>query len=267
MTRTSLWSLSVVGLLVIACLGASGRGAKKPAKPTTVPTTQHALRFDREELELTAGPGQKQLTAEYQFANTGPAPVRIMSVSTSHPSLVVSGWSSDVYRPGQSGKLAVTYTPKEGQEGPQQMQVMVYTDQPWNRLRLLGFKVRLPQVLALSPAILYWTVGGEGKAQNILAEVKQEEPVKVVRVSSSLPQKISAEVAVMEAGRRYEIRVKPASTLAPTSARLEVQVELKGGEQRTYRVIAVVARPGDTPQEMVQRHRELARAAGGQGKP
>lgn len=124
-----------------------------------------ALEFSRTEIEVSPQAGERVLTAEYPFRNSGVAPVDVLDLTTSCGCLEATVAKRDI-APGASGVIQVRYTAGSS-EGLQVQRVMVLTTADPAKPATLLFRAQLPRnagvpqpgtaaEVTMAPAQLSW---------------------------------------------------------------------------------------------------------------
>lgn len=146
-------------------------------------SSQAALEF--ETLEIVVKPsvaGEKKLTAEFKFTNTGDAPVGITDVH-SGCGCTVPERPKEPVAPGASGVIPVVYSAAERQ-GRQTQNIQVKTsDGKEFSLRLVA---ELPTRVAFAPRLLLFAKG-EREPKAATLTYGDDTPVTVLEVVSKSP--------------------------------------------------------------------------------
>lgn len=138
-----------------------------------------ALEFEATEIVLKPALGEKQLTAEFKFKNTGNAPVSVTRVQ-SGCGCTVPEKPTDPIAPGASGVIPVVY--KAGERQGRQMQgVQVETgDGKTHDLRLV---VDLPVRVGFAPRLLLFR-GADAEAKTAAVTYSADPKTELLGVTS-----------------------------------------------------------------------------------
>ncbi len=138
-----------------------------------------SLSWESKRFEHTAKPGEERVTATFHFTNTGTAPVEIINMRATC-GCTVPELEKRVYEPGESGEIDVVFT-YGSRTGEQQLRVSVFTDEQAaaTQLQLL---VNIPQMVELSPRIVYWRRGEPMEPRTVRIKVATEHGIAIMQV-------------------------------------------------------------------------------------
>ncbi len=138
-----------------------------------------SLTWESKLFEHTAVPGEERVTATFAFTNTGSAPVEILNMRATC-GCTVPELKKRVYHPGESGEIDVVFT-YGSRTGEQNLRVSIFTDEqvPATQLQLL---VTIPQMVELSPRIVYWRRGEPMESRTVNIRVATEHGVAIMEV-------------------------------------------------------------------------------------
>lgn len=185
------------------------------------------LRWTPETLTLTARASDQELRGEYAFENVGKEALSLLSVKGSCGCTAASAKLA-VYKPGERGAVAVTYTIGD-RRGRRHEMVIVETSDPAMPKKVLLLDVDIPTAARFDRARLEWKIGGPAEAQTATLKIAENSPARATGVTATSP-KITVRLAEV-APKIYEITATPASTAEPLSGL--IQVETTGGDVGT----------------------------------
>jgi hypothetical protein len=225
------------------------------------------LQFESRELEVTASPDDKQVTAEFVFHNAGENAVTIKRIRSSCD-CTTAGLEKNTYQPEEDGRIVVTFNVGE-RTGLQRKQVLVQTDDPAESTVVLTMKAQLPQhevasddqtkvvpVLAtesvqagppplqIIPRLVVWTAGEEATSKEITIKLKKDMPLKVLGVELE-DDRFTTELREVAEGEAYVLRVTPVSTEEKALARIKLTTDPPGPSPHWHQLFAVVRMPGE----------------------
>lgn len=138
-----------------------------------------SLTWEKTLFEHTAKPGEERVTATFAFTNSGHEPVEILNMRATC-GCTVPALEKRVYEPGESGEIDVVFS-YGSRTGEQNLNVTVFTTerpQP-TQLRLL---VTIPQLVELTPRIVYWRRGEPMDPRIVRIRVASEHGVAITDV-------------------------------------------------------------------------------------
>lgn len=182
------------------------------------------LRWTPEWLTLSAGASDQELRGEYAFENVGKEPVRLLSVKGSCGCTAAAARLA-VYKPGERGTVAVTYTIGD-RRGLRHEMVIVETSDPAMPKKALLLDVDIPTAARFNRARLEWKIGGAAEAQTVTLKIAENSPARATAATATSPKLAVRLVEV--APKIYEITAKPASAAEPLSGL--IRVETTGGD-------------------------------------
>jgi len=202
--------------------GASGKlGIPAPTvqlKPGEVP----GIKLDAADYDFGRATVGQQVSHDFWFTNTGNGPLEILSVKPSC-GCTVTGQYDRIVQPKETGKIPTTLS--VGMHGGRiNKAITVYTNAPGDgatvKLSLQG-EVWSPVEVEPPSATFGRLTPEEAKdptrAQKVsITNQLAERPLELKDIHSSSPA-FKAELAVIEPGQKFELRVSVASTLKPGS--------------------------------------------------
>lgn len=141
-----------------------------------------SLKFEASEITLKPALGEKQLTAEFKFTNTGDAPTTITRVHSSC-GCTVPEKPAEPIAPGGTGVIPVIYKPGERQ-GRQMQSIQVETaDGKAHDLRLV---VDIPVRVSIAPRLLLFR-GSDEAVKITTLTFSSDDQTGLLNVSSQSP--------------------------------------------------------------------------------
>ncbi|MDD2708471.1 MAG: DUF1573 domain-containing protein [Verrucomicrobiae bacterium] len=195
------------------------------------------IRWDKRELEFEPAVTESRVIAHFTFTNSGNKPVRILSVKSSCgcTSLVQE---KVLYQPGERGEITADF--HFGQRtGWQRQSIVARTDDPAEPDVLLKFRVKIPELIRVSPGFVYWLTGEEPRTKEMSLKVVCSQPVRILKVTSNNDQ-ILARWTEIKPGREYAIKVTPRQTKEPVGALIGVETDFPADHPRGLLLFANV---------------------------
>jgi len=202
------------------------------------------LAWDKDIITVDADPDQPQVKAEFSFHNDGDRPITIESV-TPGCGCTTASLGKKTYAVGESGKIQVVFTVGE-RTGLQEKSVLVQTDDPrmTEPVELL-LRINIHAYLDFEPQALFWNVGDEPVEKTIACTALLPAAVVLTEAPSANPA-ITTRIETVEAGRKYLLHVKPASTTTEFNTTIPMRFTItgaKGTQSRSFNAFAGVIKP------------------------
>lgn len=183
------------------------------------------LVWEKENQELQAPmTGSKEVEAHFAYKNAGANPVRIKSAKTSC-SCVASTVSKDAIGPGESGEIVVTFAYGD-RIGRQEKAVTVQTDDPAEPVKVLTFRVFIPELVKIEPELVWWRIGEKPESKRMAVRVQAGAQVGELTAISSSPE-IYARLEKGKAEGEYSLVVTPKQTDGPQTAFIRIETGAK----------------------------------------
>jgi hypothetical protein len=181
------------------------------------------LKWDRQRAQLAPGPADTVVEAAFGFVNAGSEPVVIEKIESSC-GCTTAVLPKMAFEPGERSELAARFD-TAGRRGVQTKTVTVYIKGAKEPV-VLTLVVTIPDLVKLSPEVLFWTKGEVAKAKTIVCDVMPGLPVRILKVTSSDPR-LPAKLDTIREGGKYTITVTPDTTLTASFALLTIEFEFK----------------------------------------
>jgi Protein of unknown function (DUF1573) len=152
-------------------------------------------------------------TAEVEFVfmatNLGSIPVTITKID-SGCACIKESVDPKIIPPGGAARISAVYT-TDKISGTAEKIITISTDQPRVRDVFLTVKLEMDPIYHIDNELSTWARGSPPTPKTVTFEVVRNTPIHLLEVKSSRTE-ITAEVEVVEKGRKYLIHIKPSST-------------------------------------------------------
>lgn len=179
-----------------------------------------------------------QVIAEFGFKNTGKQPVTILSAKSDCSSCTTVELEKKKYLPGESGVIKATFVFGD-RVGPQKKHITVETDDPKNPVTVLTLNVDIPEIIKITPSVLYWQTGKDRSAKSINLKVMQDVPVKILGVDST-HDALEPKLKTTREGKEYQLTVEPRDVTEPAQATLLIQTDFPKENPKTFKAYAYI---------------------------
>ncbi|MFK5921563.1 MAG: DUF420 domain-containing protein [Verrucomicrobiota bacterium] len=176
--------------------------------------------------EYHAKPADEVVQASFVLKNNSSADVEIIGLETSCSCLDVRA-DKKVVKPGQEALIEADFS-LEKLAGTAEKFVYVRTKSPEFNEQRLTVRVTIDPLFEIEPKMLDWVVGEPAKEKRIKFRVLRDQPVKITSLSTK-SEKAEVRLDVIEAGKAYDLVVKPVSTedILLGMIRIETDCEIK----------------------------------------
>jgi hypothetical protein len=182
------------------------------------------LKWDRNRVELAAGPGDELVEATFGFVNTGSEPVTIEKIESSCGCTTAS-MPKMTFAPGERSQLTARFD-TVGRRGLQTKAVTVHIKGEKDPV-ILSLAVTIPDLLKINPPLVAWEQGEAAKSKTIALDVMEGQSVNITSVISS-DAHFTTKIETIREGRQYVIVVTPDTTAAMSFSALTINAEFKG---------------------------------------
>lgn len=194
------------------------------------------IQWEKKELEFFPSPTDTSVTAEFHFTNTGAKPVTIASVKPAC-GCTTAVLDKTTYGPGEHGRITSVFT--FGQRtGLQNKQIRV-SIKGGETDTILSIITHLPEIMKVSPVVVFWRTGDAPQPKTIELTVGREEPVRVTGVKSSDPS-VKVALETVQEGKSYKLVVTPGQTAMPVSSLLTIDTEVAPNVHQLFSAYAHV---------------------------
>jgi hypothetical protein len=184
------------------------------------------LRWDSPVQELTLGPTDESLSAEYSFSNEGSQAIRLVSITTSC-GCTTAKLDKDLYQPGEKSKIRVLFT-KGGIAGERNERVTITTDEPNHPAITLQLKVKISAPLKITPSLLVWASGEKTAMKTVTLEIPPGAALDIVGVDS-VPAAFTAKPILDKGNQIYLVHLTPRAA-TPMAGKFFVLAAAGGGK-------------------------------------
>ncbi|MCI0526789.1 MAG: DUF1573 domain-containing protein [Nitrospira sp.] len=186
------------------------------------------------------------MVAEFGFKNTGKQSITVLSTKADCSSCTTVDLVKKKFLPGEDGVIKATFVFGD-RVGLQKKHITIETDDPKNPVTVLTINVTIPEILKITPAVLYWQAGKDRSAKTINLKVGQEVPLKIVGVDSThevfLPQ-----LEAIKEGKEYQLTVEPGDAAEPAQATFFIQTDFPKDHPKTFKAYAFIKAPSSLDQ-------------------
>lgn len=221
---------------------------RSPLRPLhRLPRTDSApgsgfLQFAEETIRIPANPGDEELTATFQFTNTGEDPITLVDISTSCGCTTAKP-EKRTFEPGEAGSFEAVFH-VGSRVGKQRPAIMVQTTDPSRPLYRLFLELDIPQTVEVKPRLLIWNLDEEPTSRTIDVHLHPEIEGTVSNVRflrQGMPFSFEVEEATPQ--EHYRIKVTPDDIkVAPSRSTILVETTLPGQKPRNYTITVLVRR-------------------------
>jgi rhodanese-related sulfurtransferase len=202
------------------------------------------LHWDSPIQELTTGPADESLTAEFAFRNLGPQAIRFLSVATSCGCTTAKP-EKTVYQPGERGTIRVILT-KGNLVGLREERVFVTTDEPENPSVTLQLRVTISAPLKITPRLLVWGFGEKAAMKTIALEIPSGQAMDIIGIES-VPDAFSAKTILDKGSQIFLVHIVPRTTARPMAGKFIVLAAAGAGKVLQIPVYLRILPPNAPP--------------------
>lgn len=194
------------------------------------------LRWEATTVQRETKLGEETVPLRFAFSNPESRPITVLHVNASC-GCTTATLEKKTYAPGEKGQIDVVFDARN-LSGVQEKTIQVFTDDS-PKPTVLTVRVTIPTWAEISPRLLWWSVGEEGKPKEAVIRLHPGAKLRgeSIRVDGAA---MTASLTAEEDGRRYRLVVQPASTKAPVQATLHFEVEIDGAAPRKFFAFAQV---------------------------
>jgi len=201
------------------------------------------LHWDSPLQELTTGPADEFVIADFSFRNVGTQVVRFLSVATSCGCTTAKP-EKRIFQPGESGTVRAVLT-KKGLAGLREENVFVTTDEPENPSVTLRFRVTIAAPLKIAPRLLVWGSGEKTAMKTVTLEVPSGHALDIIGLES-VPESFYAETVLNQENRISGARISPRPSARPMAGKFFILGSTGPGQVIRIPVFLRIL-PPDTP--------------------
>ena len=187
-------------------------------------------------VEAHASVEDREMTADYYFANQGTRPVSILQVASSCG--CITGVANRTnYPPNYAGFVKVTFD-FGSRIGAQSKYVTVRTDDPCEPEVRLQMDVQIPEIIKIEPPFAYWPIGTAPNTSEHRLTLLQPN-CSIIGLTSTNPV-FGTQLSTQEPGRRYTLCVTPRSTDIRALQQLDLEVAVSSNVVRHFPIFVAV---------------------------
>ncbi|MEM6884626.1 MAG: DUF1573 domain-containing protein [Verrucomicrobiota bacterium] len=200
-------------------------------------TSQAQLVWEQKHLSFKAKVDEPTLAGVYRFTNRGDYPVTIGEIKSSC-GCTTTELSKRDYAPGETGEIKAVFT-VGNLSGLQRKEITVHTDDPRAGKVNLKLEVDIPGLLQITPRFVFWKTGKSSRERKVMIDVTHDQPIHITEVTST-SSRITAELKTIEAGKKYEVWVKPENVDSLGKATISIKTDYPEDVPKTYKVYAAI---------------------------
>ena len=185
------------------------------------------LTWLKPEFTATLAPGQKNLTARFDFQNTGNTTVTITEIRVTC-GCTKGQTDRPAYAPGQSGVFTVDFD-SQGAVGKVERHLYVSTDEAQTEPYAVSLKVDIPDWFALTPRFILWTLEDNLAPKTAKLTLDASAKAELVRATSDNPAFTLQLIPAPEPGTQL-IEISPPAA-RPARATITVRVRLPSNHE------------------------------------
>ena len=137
------------------------------------------LHWDSPHLELTLGPADEVITAEFSFRNEGSQPIRLLTITTSCGCTTVKPEKTE-YQPGERGIIRAIFS-RSNLTGVREEKVYITTDELAKPSISLQLRVTISEPVKITPPLVIWESGDATATKTVSFEIPPGVEMDVVR--------------------------------------------------------------------------------------
>ncbi len=189
------------------------------------PCGARALEWKSQIISARTEPFQSAHSVVFEFRNNSLKPVTITEVETSCGCLEANA-DRKTYAPGASGKIDARMAIGD-RFGDYERFIYVHTDESAEPVRL-AVRLDVPEVATATPRSLAWKVHAAADEKSVDVEPAAGLEVEFTEAEPT-SEEFSVRLETVQAGHRYRVVVKPASTAQPANAAIRIYGHDKNG--------------------------------------
>ena len=200
------------------------------------------LTFEEKTIDLTAAPDQELVKADFAFESTGdePAVIRRYDAPCSCLEAQISDGGRLTWQAGEQGKVRALF--KTGNfRGTVPKQIAILMDD--GERHELTVNLTIPELLKIEPKTLKWAQDGPVEKKCFEISVDEKEPLKILEVTATNPEKFPFELETVEEGKSYKLWVTPADTEVRGFGLLRIKTDSEYKKHQLYQAYTVVTKP------------------------
>lgn len=201
-----------------------------------VPARAAALRWENPIVTLDAVSGDPAVVAQFRYENPGPGAVRLQSIHSDCDCVTTEASHAPVPA-GTAGFVRVSVDLRD-RFGRLQKELTV-TDDSGGAPAKLTVRVNIAELVHCTPRLVRWALGSPGVEQAIEVESDAAQALTALDPPAST-EGFAARLQMVEPGRKYVLRLTPASTGQPIARPIHLTAHLAGRPPVSLLVYAIV---------------------------
>lgn len=214
----------------------------------TVAAHAAKLTFEDPVKEVTAELNDREITIDFPFSNKSDEAVTIQryEAACTCTSVKVKGGKMR-YEPGEEGVIRTVFDIGNFiGDTSKAIQLWVEGDSVARPSVILQAKIHIPVLVEVEPKTLRWEPEDAPEVKTIVVTMHQDDPIQVTGVGCS-NESFTTELKTLEAGKRYEIDVKPTATDTPALGIITIQTDCEVARHANQRAFAMVRKLPKVP--------------------
>jgi len=197
-----------------------------------------SLRWDRTEVDLEMEPGQEEIRANFEMTNEGEERIRIARIQA-NCGCTGSIIDRKILEPGESTVITATFN-KGKRQGLNRNMLEVYIDSQPKPVATLRMNVRIPELVAAMPKIVYWNPGSTRSERQVAITLDERYVDKIVRIDYDSERLNVVEQEHPQDKSKRLLKISPKSYDETLRSTIQIIAVGKGGQKAEARVMAFV---------------------------
>lgn len=184
-----------------------------------------ALEWKTQTISITTAPFQATQEVIFEFQNRGRKPVAVVDLQTDCHCLQAAA-DAPVYAPGATGTIKASFSVGD-RYGLYERTITVVTDESAQPVNLLA-RFEVPELVTITPRSVAWKLHESAGEKSIELQAAAGLEITIREVQVTDPG-FTTRLETIEAGRRYRLLLKPASTAQPANTAVRLFGREKSG--------------------------------------
>jgi hypothetical protein len=201
------------------------------------------LTWEKDLLDVEAGPEQAEVRADFGFHNAGDRAVTVTEIQTSCG--CTTAWlAKKTYASGEAGHIRVVFTVAD-RTGTQEKFIRVKTDAPGEDEPMeLELRIAIHAYFSFEPKAVFWKTGEAPVEKTITCRALLPAAMALVAAEPA-DAAVQARIEVVEPGRKVLLHLRPRSTATALDVPVHLRFHIENAARdRTFDAFAEVAPPG-----------------------
>lgn len=199
------------------------------------------LAFESKTVEVTLEPGKQTAEISFLFENTSQKAVEIAALQAACSCLDAKlKDDKKTYQPGDKGQVTARFN-VGNLMGTMEKNVIVKLvgEQPGAASIILSAKIKIPELIDITPRTLNWKLGVEPATQTQRILVTHNEPIHITGVVTTNNHFVTVLKTIRD-GWEYEVTVTPEKTTEPGMAIIKITSDSKISRYRQINAFALM---------------------------